>query len=214
MTAWQTILFAVTGNALALAVLGWLAKSLLGTFLSKDLDKHRAALSAANQASGDRLRHELSLIANERNIVFSALHQRRADAISGAYERIVEAARRGASYASPIEFGGEPSKQEKYTSFVESYNDLVGYFGRSRIYVPKSTCSKIDQVIDQMKDAAIEMNVYMRRPDEDLGREGQIAKMEAWSKSWKCFKDQIPVAKEALESDLRVLLGDSEQAAS
>lgn len=214
MTDWQTIILAVTGNALALAVLGWLARSLIGSFLSKDLERHRAALTAANQAATERLRHELSLVAHERNIVFSSLHQKRADAIAGIYERIVETSRKGASYASPIEYGGEPTKQEKYSDFVVSYNDLVGYFGRTRIYVPKATCAKIDELVDQIKGAAIEMNVYMSRPDEHLGRDGQIAKMEAWSKSWKCFKDQVPVAKEALESDLRSLVGDSESVAS
>ncbi|MCF8792768.1 hypothetical protein ABQF08_22020 [Xanthomonas campestris pv. campestris] len=113
MTDWQTIILAVTGNALALAVLGWLAKSLISSFLSKDLERHRAALTAANQTATERLRHELSLVAQERNIVFSSLHQRRADAIAGIYERIVETSRRGASYASPIEYGGEPTKQDK-----------------------------------------------------------------------------------------------------
>jgi len=214
MTYWQTIILAVTGNALALAVLGWLARSLVGTFLSKDLEKHRAALSAANETASERLRHELSLIAQERSIVFSSLHQRRADAIAGIYERIVEAARKGASYASPIEFAGEPTKHEKYSAFVDSYNDLVGFFGKNRIYVPKATCVKIDALVDQIKGAAIEMNVYMSRPNEGLDREGQIAKLEAWSKSWKCFKDQVPVAEDALEGDLRTLLGDSEPASS
>ncbi|WP_162274425.1 hypothetical protein, partial [Xanthomonas campestris] len=102
----------------------------------------------------------------------------------------------------------------KYSDFVVSYNDLVGYFGKTKIYVPKATCAKIDELVDQIKGAAIEMNVYMSRPDEHLGREGRIAKMEAWLKSWKCFKDQVPVAKEALESDLRSLLGDSESIVS
>lgn len=214
MEDWQTIVLAVTGNALALAVLGWLAKSLIGSFLSKDLEKHRSALSAANATASDRLRHELSLLAQERNVIFSSLHQKRADAIAGVYERIVEASRSGASYVSPIEFAGEPTKPEKYSAFAEAYNDLVSYFGRTRIYIPKATCTKIDALIDQMKGAVTEMDVYMRRPDEYLGREGQIAKSEVWSKSWKCFKDQIPAAKEALESDLRILLGDSEQTAS
>lgn len=195
-----------------LAVLGWLGKSLIGNFLSKDLEKYRATLSAANEIACERLRHELSLIAQERNIVFSSLHQKRAEAIAGVYERIVETLQKGESYVSPMEFKGEPTKQEKYSAFAESYNDLVRYFGKSRIYIPKTTCLKIDALIEQTKEAVIEMSVYMSLPDRHLSREDQIVELNAWSKSWKCFKDKVPVAKEALESDLRVLLGDSEQA--
>ena len=209
MSAWQTIALALTGNVLALTALGWLAKSLLSSFLSKDLERHRAMLNSESQIATEKLRHELQMAAQERNIVLSRLHEKRAEAIAKVYGLLVEAVRLGASYASPIEMNGEPEKNEKYTLFANAYNDLIGYFGKNRIYLPTNTCDKIDGLTEQMKSAVIEMNVYMRQESGSLGLEGGKAKMDAWVRSWNCFKDQVPIAKSALEKDLRSLLGEA-----
>lgn len=218
MSDWQTIITSITTsiaeNTLVLAGLVWLARSFIGSLLSKDLERYRANLTAENQTATERHRHELSLVAKKLNIIFSNFHQKRADAIAGIYERIVEVSRKGASYVSLMGYRGEPTKQEKYSDFVDPFNDLVGYFGKNRIYVPEETCAKIDELVDLMKSAVVEMNAHISQPDELLEKEGLIAKWEVWEKSWKCFENQVPVTKKALESDLRTLLGDSKPVAS
>lgn len=209
MTAWQTIALSLTGNVLALAALGWLAKSLLGSFLSKDIERHRAVLASESEMAIEKLRHELQMAAQERNIVFSKLHEKRAEAIAMLYGLLVEAVRLGASYASPMEMNGEPTKSDKYTLFANAYNELIGCFGKNRIYLPTDTCNKIDELTEQMRSAVIEMNVYMSQEPGSLGLEGSKGKMDAWVRSWNCFKDQVPMAKSALEKDLRSLLGEA-----
>ncbi len=207
MTVLESAVLAIVGNALALAVLGWLAKSLIGAWLSKDLERHKANLAAESNASTEKLRHELALIAQHRQIVFSKLHEKRADAIGKTYELLSETARLGAVYVSPIDYAGDPTKSEKFQSFADAYNQLSNYFESSRIYLPEQTCALMEKILDEMRAPAVKMNVYMRHEgiqDSRVQRELH----EAWGDAWAAFRDKVPMAKRALETDLRKLLGD------
>ena len=208
MTVLEAIVAAVVGNAAALAILGWLTKSLVGTWLSKDLERHKAQLSAENASASERLRHELSLIAQHRQIVFSKLHEKRAEAISKTYELLTDAARLGSIYVSPIDYAGDPEKPEKFQSFATAYNEFSNYFEKSRIYLPEATCSLIEKLLDEMRQPAIKMNVYMRHEQVQDNRV-QRERLDAWSSAWKAFQEDVPAAKKALELDLRTLLGDN-----
>lgn len=51
MDVWVSILVAITSNAIALAVLGFLAKSLIGGWLNKDLERHRNQLQRETETA-------------------------------------------------------------------------------------------------------------------------------------------------------------------
>jgi hypothetical protein len=124
METWQTILLAIGGNTALLAVLAWLARTLISQSFSRDLERHKAALTSQTQSATERLRHELQLIAQEHQVTFSKLQERRANVIAEAYGLLVDAYWAGSSFASPIEFGGEPNKQEKYVSAINAMSTL------------------------------------------------------------------------------------------
>lgn len=45
MEIWQSVLLAIGGNTVLLAVLAWVAKSLFGSVLSRDLEHHKSDLA-------------------------------------------------------------------------------------------------------------------------------------------------------------------------
>lgn len=51
MTAFETIVLSVGGNAALLAVLGWLARSLLGQLVAKDLERLKSELANTSSAA-------------------------------------------------------------------------------------------------------------------------------------------------------------------
>ena len=207
MEAWQTILLAITGNTLAVAAIAWLAKALIGNSLQRELETHRAALERDNQIATDRLRHDLSIAAQERSVVFSKLHERRAEVIASVYSLIAEVARKGNSFSSPIEMGGEPTKQEKYSQFVDAFNALLEFFEKNKIYLPKDTCTKVDTLIDGIRSHAVRLNIGFRRAEDKSDTEGYRVMLEQWGKTWEFFKDQLPEVRGALEDELRALVG-------
>ncbi|MEO7050359.1 MAG: hypothetical protein ABI128_01720, partial [Rhodanobacter sp.] len=113
MTTLQTILLAITGNTLLVAVLGWLARSLVQNILTKDLDAHRIRLESENQRAAQAFGHELSLAAKEHDIRFGKLHERRAETIAKLYELLTTTSESGALYSSPFGTSADAPKSEQ-----------------------------------------------------------------------------------------------------
>lgn len=125
MTTIEIILLAITGNALVLAVLGWLAKSLVQNLLSKDLNEHRIQLESDYQRAAQEFGHGLSLAAKEHDVRFGKLHERRADTIAKLYELLTTTLEKGSAYSSPMGYSTDPPKSEQYIDFANSYNDAA-----------------------------------------------------------------------------------------
>ncbi|MBN6152404.1 hypothetical protein JR065_18865 [Xanthomonas sp. AmX2] len=208
MEAWQTILLAITGNTLAVAAIAWLAKKFVDNSLQRNLQSHRAALESENQIASEKLRHDLAIVAQERSVVFSKLHERRAEVIAQIYALISDVVRRGGSFTSPIEMAGEPTKQEKYAQFADAFNALLEYFDKNKIYLPKDTCSKVDSLIDDIRSHAVRLNIGFLRAEDKSDTSGYHNMLDQWGKAWTYFKDQVPEVRGALEDDLRALVGN------
>jgi hypothetical protein len=209
MEVWQTILLAITGNTLAVAAIAWLAKTFVGNSLQRELQSHRSALERENQIATERLRHDLNIAAQERSVVFSKLHDRRAEVIANAYSLIADVTRHGNSFSSPIEMAGEPTKQEKYSKFVDAFNALLEFFDKNKIYLPKDTCEKVDALIDGIRSHAVRLNIGFRRAEDKSDTDGYRNMLDQWDQTWTFFKEQLPEVRGALEDDLRALVGSS-----
>jgi hypothetical protein len=207
MEFWQTIAVAVGGNAIVLAVLGWLAKSLVTGLLQKDMEQFKSALVAETESSIEKLRHQLSLVATEHQVRFSKLHETRAEVIAELYSLLVEAHWAGSSFASPMEWVGEPSKKEKYETALNASAKFYRYFEKKKIYLPKDLCDQLDAFVRDIRSKSIGLGVYFSQPGEYLPDHVEKQKVETWHNSWRHFDEQVPLAKEALEEELRSILG-------
>ena len=191
-----------------MAVLGWLARSLMQNLLTKDLAEHRVRLEAENQRAAQSFGHELSLAAREHDIRFGKLHERRAETIAKLYELLVEASDKGASYTSPVGHSSDLPKSEQFNEFAASYNAAAQYFYRHKLFLPAATCAKVDELFTGLRDQPSKLNMYMNMAEQHPGSSIELKRLEAWDAAWKYFKDDFKPAMAALEHDLRVLLGD------
>lgn len=205
----QVVILAITGNTLLLAVLGWLARSLIQNMFAKDLSTHRIRLEAENERAAIALGHELSLTAKEHDIRFGKLHERRADTIAKLYELLVDTSEKGSTYSSPIGFGNDPPKSEQYGTFAESYNSAATFFFRNKIFLPALTCTKIEELFRAIKEHPSRMQLYMNMAERHPESEMSVKSNEAWDQAWKYFDKEFKPAMAALENDLRMLLGDN-----
>src|SRR5687767_12726633 len=108
MTTWDAIIVAFGGNVALLAVLAWLARSLVGQLIAKDLEQFKANLASVSVVAAERLKHELQLSAQEHQVVISKLHERRAQVVAETYSLLVEAQWAAQDFVSPMEWAGEP----------------------------------------------------------------------------------------------------------
>lgn len=214
MTAWETILVVLGGNAALLLVVGWLARSIMGQLLAKDLERFKSDLTAASNVSAERLKHELQLAAQERGVLFTKLHEKRAEVIAELYGLLVEAHWASQSFASPMEWAGEPSKSEKYAEAMNKSADFYRYFDKNRIYLPPDLCHRLEEFLKGMRSKVIGFGVYVGRDETGMTDDGVRRKHEVWDAASTYFDREVPSARQALESELRQLIGAEERASA
>lgn len=210
MEPWQTVLVALGGNAMLLAVLGWLSKSLVQGLLAKDVERFRATLATESSATVEKVKHELQLVAVEHQVRYSKLHEKRADVIAELYRLLVEAFWAGSGFVSPLELAGEPKIQEKYVTAMNSSADFFRFFEIHKIYLPAPLCEKLETFVRGMRNKAIGFGVWIQQGDAHLLPNTVEQKHKAWIDAWEYFEKEVPPARAALEAELRALLGAKE----
>lgn len=207
METWQTILIAFGGNAALLAVLGVIGKSLLDKLIVRDTKQFETDLKAKSDAAIEHLKNELQLKTIEHQIRFSRLHEKRAEVIAELNGFFVEALWEAESFLSPIEWSGEPTKQEKHIAAMNKLSHLYRYFDKHRIYLPPELCGSLEKLVIEVRELVINFGVYVEYHEDSLNDSTQKEKREAWSAGWKAIKNQVPLARQSLENEFRSLLG-------
>jgi hypothetical protein len=213
MNSWQSILLAFGGNAALLVVLGWLARSFGSQLLAKDLEAFKAGLASASSEASDRLKNKLQMASLEHQVRFSKLHERRAEVITTLYGLLVEAQWAGQSLVAIAEFSGEPSKQEKYVTAMNKSAEFFREFDKNRIFLPEQACQQIEEFLRGMRTRVIRFAVYSQTNDyapEHVIKE----KYENWVKASEYFDSEVPIARRALETELRNMLAGVAQSVS
>ena len=207
MDAWQTVLLALGGNAALLAVLGLLGKSLLEKLITRDTKRFEANLKAKADAAIEQLRSDLQIRSIEHQVRFSRLHEKRATVIAELYGHLVETLWEAESFLSPMEWAGEPNKQEKHRVAMDKLVDFFRYFDKHRIYLPEEICSTLEVLAMKVRSHVIAFGVFVRLDDQSLNEQTRTQKEQAWNSGWDAIKTQIPQARKLLEEEFRVLLG-------
>jgi hypothetical protein len=81
----EAIITAIGGTAILLAVVAWLIRSLIGQYLSKDLENYKEKLRSQSAVELERLKGELAMNAAAHQIRFSKLHEKQATLIEELY---------------------------------------------------------------------------------------------------------------------------------
>jgi hypothetical protein len=166
MNAWNEILIAFGGNAVLLAVLGFLARSLFQTWLAKDMKKFEAdlkntadselerlkfELKAKGDASIEQLRSQLQQSALEHQVRFSKLHERRARLIEKLYARLVAARMEGRRFIVTDAYNRDQQQQlEAIQRIGKTIQGVALFIDKHRIYFPEHICELLQKLSDSM----------------------------------------------------------------
>jgi hypothetical protein len=212
MEPWCSILASVGCNAVTLGVLAWLARSFGSQLLAKDLEKFKADLSATSSSASERLKHELQLTALEHQVTFSKLHERRAEVIAELYGLLVEVQWASQSLVSMVGWSAEPSEQEKYAVARNKIVEFYRYFVKNRIYLPETLCTQAETLVNEMQSRVIQFGVYISADDQHAPEHVIKERFEVWRKAAEYFDKEAPLARTALETELRSILGSGTRA--
>jgi hypothetical protein len=209
MQTWESIVLLLGGNAALLAVFAWLGRAVFAHFFAKDLERFKSDLSHASSAAAERMKHELQIVSTEHQIRYVKLHERRAEVIEKLYEMLVEAHWASQSFVDVFEFAGEPPKAEKYLTAMNKGAEFFRFFDKNRIYLTPEVCRSLENFLKGMRSHVIGFGVYVDKDEKYFPEHTLKEKYAAWTKAAEYFEDELPAAREALELELRQLIGSS-----
>jgi hypothetical protein len=202
MNGFWAIWIAIGGNAVFLAVVAFLGKSVISQWLTRDLERFKTDIRSAAGAELERLRGALQIAAAEHSILLSRLQDRRAEVIDQLYGKLAKAIAAITSYVQIFELAGAPPKEEKARTAAEALISFRDYFDEKRIWLPPECCDKVDALESGLRD--IYNNFSLDRTWEQRGLRTDPA---GWQKAWEgVTKNLVPPARVALEAEMRRLL--------
>jgi hypothetical protein len=210
----EFVLLALGGNALLIAVLGYLARSLMSQFLTKDVERFKASLSQASTAAAEELKHRLSLTAHEHNVRFTRLHEKQAQVLEEIYAKLL--AFEGASAALAYKSSDTTVEliEPAFRAAEDAGKALEQHIQRHQIYLPVATSDNLAAMLEQI--FALLADCSFSLLTRKLGDEGQSVAgpqqaREAWARVHDYLIRQAPNVRKSVEIEFRRLLGTAAQ---
>lgn len=179
MEAWKAILIAFGGNAVLVGILAWLAKLLVSEWLKRSTIEHK--------------------------IIFSKLHEKRAEAISNIYQGLNEYISNCIKFILEAEYLEENQRDtllEELSNVSAKFRDI---FQNNKLYLKKDLCNQIEMVFKESQMPShkfiFSLGAFVgeNMPENEYRKEWEIA--------FLAFKKNIPQLLEKLENEFRGLLG-------
>jgi hypothetical protein len=219
----QTIVALVGGQAVVLLGLGFLFKSAIAHWLTKDIESFKIELqsAASRELEGlrnslqrsashelERLRFDLNLSALEHQILFSKLHDRRADVIAEIDRFLAESDWNGSQFSSSFGFAGDPPKHEQFVTAQNKFVEFFRYVDSHRVWLPPPLATQLEEFIKKGKGAIWDYGHYVTHPGIENTTDGAARGHAAWKSLTTHFYQEVPKARRALEREMRIILGD------
>lgn len=190
------------GSALLVVAAGWLASKLLENRLSRDIETYKVKLKAESDAEIESLKSRLQIVAKEREIAVTWLHQKRAASIEALYTALVDL-QHSVRIVLDIFSPRNPSDIRKYTAEAfKKTQDVYSSYSKAKIFMSHLTCEKIERVLDGIQDPLVTYYGFLGNYDDHELNTLSDVKEHAW----KDIRDHVPSALRELEAEFRQVL--------
>ena len=146
------------------------------------------------------------MVAVEHQVLFSKLHEKRAEVIAELYKKLVEVEKEGKLFVSTK---GRRLPDEPVPAVTKLY-ELYSFVDIHQIYLPKRLCDGLGKFVAAFNEPFAHALAFGDIESSDPTFLAQ--KQEGFKKSLEIFRSEIPAARKALEQEFRIILGDAEQA--
>ncbi len=167
------------------------------------LETHKAELKAKSDVEIEKLRSDLAIAAAERHVRFANLHEMRAEVIAETYSRLADLHRKIANYVKIFEPAGDKPRNERRSEAADAHKEFMEYFARRVIFIPKATSAKLEKINQDLVSA-----YYKFFWSVDMTKGETTSGTDKWVEVFNSVNEDIAVALNDLQDDLRNLLGD------
>ena len=210
----EEFIASVVSSALVSGIVVWLSKTWISERLKnaikneydQKLETHKAALKATNDVELEKLRSELNILASERQIEYSKLYEKRAEAITEVYARLKDLYIQLQEYTKLFVPAGDLPISKRRIKAAEAYNKYIPIYHHNKIFIPQKTAEGIESLNQQMLQVYTEFFYGV----EHLPNSKE--KTDNWSNVCKKLNGPILKSLSDLENDFRSLLGEKREA--
>ncbi len=199
------IMTSVGGSAILFAALAWVTKSIINHFLSKDIEKFKHRLENKSQKEMMHLQSSLQQYVFEHQVLFSKLHERRANIMAEIYGKLYEFYWAACAFLKHYHSSDNTKKTALLTKLEKEGDEFKDFFDKHRIYFNEETCSLIDKLVDSLNEAYIPLGMYVEE-NSPTNRE-KSHEREVWRKGADIMMKRVPMIISSLESSFRQILG-------
>lgn len=203
----ETILATILATAASAVVLAYLSRTLLGQWLDKDLAAYKANLSAAHDRALEQHKALLARASTEPQGRFTRLHDRRVRIIARVYAKLDQVHLAVREWTRTLRVGQRRDMSKLRDSALGARNDFLEYYSRNTIWLDRSICDAINDIIIQLDQPAYDLMV-------DVDDKGFPNDRKAWLAASEKLTKDIPKARQAIAGGFRALLGVDAPSAS
>lgn len=205
----ETVIGAIAANAVILAALGFLTRSIIIHFLSKDIEKFKNDLEFKAKIELESYRSKLEKEHIRLQISYGGIFEKQANVFIEIYNHILTFEAKIKRCITPL---GKP--EIAYQEFIEAYQILFSYYERNRILLPKTFEESFEAFTKKLYNAIESKKII----DEQLNRRELLEQLNMLSKENiaglyqrqdKAYEilDNLPEFRNILTEKLRSLIG-------
>jgi len=202
MNFWQIFGITIGSCVVLMPTLAWLTKTIINHFLSKDIEIYKKTIEFESAKEIERLRSSLQITANEHEIKFNKLHEKRAVIIEEAYQLLVALEQSLNQLNWPLGTNRIDAKKQRTELNNEQWRAFYKFFERNRLYFSVESCNGIDSVLKRADDMITDWVLVTNSPSESTPQTFQ-----EWEKRWRGELDLIRKFKCSIEKDFQKILG-------
>ena len=180
-------------------------KAQLKSEYDQKLETHRAQLKSQSDVEIEQLKSRLSVAAAQQQLRFSRLHEKRAEVITEVYASLNTLLGAVSEYTAIFEPAGMPPREERLKKAVEAINGFMMLYRDNKIFIPRQTTIKLDQIQSTIRGAFIQFQWGVDYAARNTRQSGDTDK---WLEVSRILENVSKVALTELEDDLRHLLGE------
>jgi hypothetical protein len=196
-----TALLGVIGFLARHWIIDRLANSIKYSY-EKELETHKADLKRDYDVQIEKLKSELA----EKNFRFSHVFEQTTKAISDTHHKLLEVHLAAQKYVELLRAENSNDRESDLAILQQRVNEFGDYYRRNKIFIPKITAKKIDQVFGNIISLARTFNISER---VSRARVTNSHVLERYVQRLEDLREDVPKLLESLEDEFQQILGFS-----
>ena len=204
-SVWKTLAVVTGGSAAVVLAVAWAFKTAIAAWVAKDTEAFKARLKADADTEIEKLKSSLQRTATEHQVMFSRLHEKRAEVIEIVYASLTDLYLKAEEFITTREADWSPQKNEEFLALRKKFAEVFLFIDQRRIFLPQRACELMDRHLNTMRRTVDIAGAFGAvQPDST-----SMAKAyeQAFAVVYEKLKTDIPAARKALEEEFRKMLG-------